>query len=95
MSAYICIDGGGIGVSYPGFIEFNGRKCIYKFAFVSNQCSVSANQMVYQRLYRRHFMKFCRYFTCLFFENKAIYFVFVHHVTNIYYILFDNAWIYY
>ena len=62
------------------------RKCVYKYAFISSQCSVTTNQTIYERLYRRHFLKFCRYCTCLFFENKATELVDVHRKYNIYYI---------
>ena len=47
-------------------VRKDGRKCVYKFAFISSQCSVTANQTVYKRLCMRHFVKFCRHFTCLF-----------------------------
>ena len=44
-----------------------GRKYGYKFAFISSQCSVIANQTISERLYKCHFVKYCRYFTYLFF----------------------------
>ena len=47
---------------------------------------MTTNQTIYERLYRRHFLKFCRYCTCLFFENKATELVDVHRKYNIYYI---------
>ena len=56
---------------YSTKVKEDGKKCVYKFAFIASQCSLTANQAFYERLYRRHFMKFCHYFTFLFFENKA------------------------
>ena len=52
---------------------------------------MTANQTIYERLYRRDFVKFSRYFTWLFLGNRATLSVVVHHVSHIYLLYTSGA----